>query len=114
MDAVEELGPERLGEGAVQYDVALCVQVMTSPRAAIRGRGHGEPAARAGDVVICPLLEAEGMFGVKTLACGEAGDRGADGAVAGVDCGLHRGWEGVSVRWRTRNMGGVGRGGVVG
>src|SRR6266851_3362996 len=55
--AMKELGPEGLGEGAVQYDVALCVQVMTAPGAAIRGRGHGELAAWARDDVICSLTE---------------------------------------------------------
>ncbi len=70
VDSMEELGPVRLGEGAVQDDVALGVQVITSPRAAIGGKGHGEPTAWAYDDVICSLAEAEGMVGVKTSACG--------------------------------------------
>ena len=70
MDAVEELGLVGLGQGAVQYDVALGVQVMMPPRAAIGVRGHGKPAARAYDDVIRPLSKAEGMFGVEAPACG--------------------------------------------
>ena len=70
VNAMEVLGPVGLGKGAVQDDVALGVQVITSPRAAIGGKGHGEPTAWAYDDVICSLAEAEGMVGVKTSACG--------------------------------------------
>ena len=67
---MEELGPVRLGKGAMQYDVALGVQVMSASGAPVGGRGHGKPAARAYDNVICSLAEAEGMFGVEAPACG--------------------------------------------
>ncbi len=80
-----------------------------------QGKGHrgGKLATGARDDVIGALAEAEGVFGVETMAGGKASDGGAQGAVTRVDGRQHGGWEGVAVRRGAGNMGRVGGGGVV-